>query len=133
MNVNTEEGVRVRIVALATVALIAVFVGVASPADALGSFTVKLTAAGCTEGDYYGQSVRYGEGPVWYIRATTSYTNPICLPPGNVAGARGIGPSSASGWQYNNGSVVVYLNVGTTYPPSGGGQHNVNGAHLRNT
>lgn len=117
--------------AAATVGIIGAGFIAASPAWALGSFSEKLTASGCTQGDYYGQSARVSTGGVWNIRAITKYTYPICAL--NVVGARPIGPSSSGPWAYNNTSVTTYLNVGLTYPSSGGGSHNVNGAYTRST
>lgn len=102
---------------------------IAAPAYAIGSFNVKLTAAGCTEGDYYGQSARVNVSGIWGIRATTKYTYPVCF--SNVVGARPFGPTSSGPWQYNNQTVVTTLTLGTTYPASGAGWHNVNGAHMR--
>ena len=115
----------------ASLALVAGSLVVATPAQALGSFNVKLTAWGCTEGDYYGQSTRTSSGSEWFIRAITSYTYPICI--NGTPGARAIGPTSATSWQYNTNSVTVYLSTGLTYPSSGSGQHSVDDDHLRTT
>jgi hypothetical protein len=103
----------------------------AAPAFAIGSFNVKLTAAGCTEGDYYGQSARVSTNGIWGIRGTTRYTYPVCAV--NTAGVRVFGPSSSSSWKYSLQSVTWTLTLGTNYPSSGAGWHTVNRDYLRTT
>ena len=126
--VRKNKGLRV---AVAVMVVFGAILTTAEPAWALGSFSVKLTASGCTEGDYYGQSARVSIDGIWYIRAITKYTYPICV--NNVVGARPIGPSSSGPWAYNNTTVTTYLDVGLTYPAVGAGRHSVNGSYNRST
>lgn len=119
----------------ATVAAAALTLGtvlVAAPAHALGSNSEKLSASGCTEGDYWKQSQRISIGGVWYIRANTSYTYPICAG-GNVVGSRAIGPNTVGSWGYQFRTVSTQVATGTAYPSGGAGNHNVNNAYSRTT
>lgn len=140
MNTHRSKFVRGRIstkiiAGVGAIALAAVLlVGGGSPATAAGSFSVKHTAWGCTEGDYKGSSYSaYISGAAWAY-AVTSYQYPICAPSNSsIPGARPIAGSTLGTWQYGitssvttrlqkpNGSLTAY------------GHHSVGGAFLRNT
>lgn len=103
-------------------------------ASAVGSFNVKLSAFGCTEGDYKGSSYTYTVSGAYFAYATTSYQYPICAGVNSIPGARPIAGGTLGAWAYGGGSHVTTRIQKAFFDQTVNGHHSVgNGAHLRNT
>lgn len=119
----------------AAVLLAAAFVATSVvPASANGSFNVKLSAWGCTEGDYYGTSYSSIGGGSAYAHGVTSYQYPICAPSASsIPGVRAYAGGASTGWQYSPGSRVEARVQKSDPNATAWGNHTVGGANSRNS
>jgi hypothetical protein len=118
----------------AAMLLAAAFVSTAVvPANASGAFNVKLSATGCTEGDYYGTSYSSAGGGAAWANGKTSYRYPICIGSGGIPGVRVFGGGASTAWQYSPGSIVETRVQKGNPAGDANGNHSVGDAHARNT
>lgn len=118
-------------------ALIAAGLVVSLPmsASANGSYTEKLSASGCTEGDYYRTSYSSAVSGAAYANAYTSYTGMICVPfsSSSIPGARAIAGSTLGAWAYGAGSYASTRIQKASGSQIAYGHHSVGGYYARNS
>lgn len=128
-----QKRARIAIAGVVIAAALAMSIAPA-PAFAAGSFSVKLSAWGCTEGDYKGSSYSSTVSGGYFAYATTSYQYPICLPTASsIPGARPIAGSTMGAWAYGVGSSVSTRIQKANSSQAAYGNHSVGGGNLRNT